>query len=56
MRDTCLACGRPIFTVPLRNGLGGPMVTLAQQWTHGGRRVDRKHAPIPASHDFEVVR
>ncbi|WP_353707630.1 hypothetical protein ABRQ22_17365 [Cellulosimicrobium sp. ES-005] len=52
MRDTCLACGRPIFTTALRV----PIVTLAQQWTHGSRRIDRKHAPIPTNHDFEVIR
>lgn len=56
MRDVCLACGRPIFTTPLRNSLGGPMITLAQQWTHGRRRLDRQHAPIPTNHEYRVVR
>lgn len=52
MRDVCLACGRPIFTVPLQR----PIVTLAQQWTHGSRRRDRKHLPIPTHHEFTVQR
>lgn len=56
MRDTCLACGKPIYTIPLRNSLGGPMITLAMQWTHGSPRRDRKHLPIPTNHEFKVRR
>lgn len=52
MRDACLACGMPIYTIPLQR----PIVTLAQQWTHGSRRRDRKHLPIPTNHEFEVQR
>lgn len=53
MRDTCMACGRGIFTIHTR-GMG---ITLAQQWTHGGYGfVDRQHVPIPANHDFKVIR
>lgn len=50
MRDTCLACGRPIFTIRAQ-GIG---ITLLQQWTHGSRRKDRQHMAIPTDHDFEV--
>lgn len=53
MRDTCLACGRPIFTIRAQ-GMG---ITLAQQWTHGGMGfVDRSHAAIPKNHEYKVVR
>lgn len=52
MRDTCMACGKPIYTIPLRR----PIITLAMQWTHGSTRRDRKHLPIPANHEFEVQR
>ena len=52
MRDRCVACGRPIFTIPAR-GMG---ITLVQQWTHGGYGIiDRQHVPIPKNHDFKVV-
>lgn len=49
MRDVCVACGRPIYTVHLH------YITLAQRWTHGKRRWDKNHAPIPANHDYRVV-
>lgn len=52
MRDVCLACGRPIFTIRAQ-GIG---ITLMQQWTHGSRRRDRNHVPIPTNHEFEVRR
>lgn len=53
MNDTCMACGRAIFTIHPR-GMG---ITLAQQWTHGGYGyVDRRHVPIPTNHKFKVVR
>lgn len=52
MRDTCAACGRPVYTVRAQ-GFG---ITLAQQWTHGSRRVDRQHAVIPSNHEYQVVR
>jgi hypothetical protein len=52
MRDVCLACGKPIYTIPMR-GVG---VTLAQQWTHGTARRDRKHLPIPTDSEYEVRR
>ena len=51
MRDVCAACGRGIYTTAYR----GPVVTLAQQWTHGSRRIDRQHAPIPTRHKYQVV-
>jgi hypothetical protein len=52
MRDTCQACGRPIFTIRAQ-GMG---ITLAQQWTHGGYGfVDRRHAPIPGKHEYKIV-
>lgn len=48
MRDICMACGRPIFTVHLQ----GHGITLAQRWTHGGLGVrDRQHVPIPSKPD-----
>lgn len=52
MEDVCLACGRRIFTV--HYAAGG--ITLAQQWTHGSRRRDRNHTPIPTTHhDYTIV-
>jgi hypothetical protein len=52
MNDTCMACGRPIFTIPARN-MG---ITLAQQWTHGGfGLIDRQHSPIPQNYEFKVT-
>lgn len=52
MRDTCLACNRPIWTIHAQ-GMG---ITLAKQWTHGKRRLDRQHVPIPQNHEYQVVR
>ncbi len=49
MNDTCLACDKPIFTVRLE----GHGVTLAQRWTHGSRRKDKQHMPIPTNHEYE---
>ncbi len=55
MRDVCQACGRAIFTI--NAGMSRGIVTLAQQWTHGGYGfVDRMHAPIPARHEYRVIR
>lgn len=51
MNDTCVACGRYIYTTVYR----GPVVTLMQQWTHGSRRIDRQHAPIPTRHEYKVI-
>lgn len=51
-RDICVACGRAIWTIPLQR----PIVTLAQQWTHGRRRWDRSHLPIPGNHEYMVLR
>ena len=51
MNDTCLACGRGVFTIHAQ-GMG---ITLAQQWTHGSRRKDRNHTPIPTNHEYKVV-
>lgn len=54
MRDVCVACGRPIFTV--NAGMDRGIVTLAQRWTHGGYGiVDRMHVPIPKRHEYKVV-
>lgn len=50
MRDTCLACGRQIFTIRAQ-GMG---ITLAKQWTHGSRRKDRKHMAIPTNHEYTI--
>lgn len=53
MHDTCAACGRPIFTTAVRR----PIVTLAQQWTHGGYGfIDRMHVPIPKNHKYQIIR
>lgn len=55
MRDVCVACGRPIFTV--NAGMSRGIVTLAHRWTHGGMGfIDRQHAPIPANHDYRIER
>jgi hypothetical protein len=53
MNDVCLACGKPIFTI--NAGMGRAIITLAQRWTHGKRRWDRNHIPIPSNHDYKIV-
>ena len=52
MTDICLACGRHIFTV--NAGMSRGIVTLVQQWTHGKRRWDRNHTPIPKNHEYTI--
>jgi hypothetical protein len=52
VRDVCLACGRPIFTV--NAGLSRGIITLAERWTHGSRRRDRNHMAIPKNYDYEI--
>jgi len=52
MTDTCMACGRSIFTV--NAGMSRGMITLAQRWTHGSRWRDRSHMAIPKNHDYKI--
>lgn len=54
MKDVCMVCFRPIFTVNAGNYHG--VVTLEQWWTHGGMGIiDRMHMPTPNNHDYRVA-